>query len=120
MGLSYNEIVHSTLCKLSVYEEAHKIKKKMIDEQMYVMGCYNFEALTVALYNFGLGLSGKTSKQPKKYLDKPYLCEQKDIEEMTDTELDAEIRKAIQTEQQYMNRSKLPPTIIARRNGGRR
>ena len=108
------------MVKLSLYDDAHDLKKKMIDEYMYIMGSYNFNALSVALYNFGIGMDSKHSHQPKSYLDKPFMYEKKELEDMNDAELDAEIRKAIQTEQQYMNRSKLPPTIIARRNGGRR
>jgi len=96
------------------------MKKKMIDEYMYMMASYNFNALTIALYNFGLGFDAKHSRQPKNFLDKPFLYVEKKLEDMTDEELDVEIRKAIQAEQQYMNRSKLPPTIIARRTGGRR
>lgn len=86
----------------------------MIDEISYLMGCYNYAALETGLHNFGLGFS-KNRGQKLSYLERPFMQKEqvKDIDEMDDEELEYEIRKAIELEQQYMNRSKLPPTKIA-------
>ena len=108
--------MHSTLVKLSLYDDAHALKQRMIDEYLYMMGCYNFRALDTAFHNFSLGFDTKHNHEPKGYLEKPFMHKEdikKPLEEMTDEELDEEIMKAIQMEQQYMNRSKLPPTKIA-------
>lgn len=112
--------MHLTLYKLSFYDTAFIQKRETMDEMLYMMGCYNFKALSVALHNFSLGFNPKNVKPPMDYLEKPFLCREtirKDLDDMTDEELDAEIRKAIEIEQQYMNRSKLPPTKIAKPGG---
>ena len=111
--------MHSTLYMLSFYDDAYKLKREIMDENMYLMGVYNYHALSVALHNFSAIFDDKNKVKPEKFLDKPFLqkAKEKPLEEMTDEELDIEIYKAIQTEQQYMNRSKLPPTIVARRGG---
>ena len=109
-----------TLYQLSFYDTAFNQKRESIDEMLYMMGCYNFRAFSTALHNFALGFNSKTVKPPMDYLDKPFLCKEpmkKDLDDMTDEELDAEIRKAIEIEQQYMNRSTLPPTKIAEHGG---
>lgn len=117
MGLSLNEIKHSTLSNLSLYDMAFEIKKKQIDEQMYIMGAYNFRALTASLHNALMGFDSKHTHKPINYLEKPFTQADKEIEDMTDEEYDREVRKAIEIEQQYMNSSKLPVTVIARKGG---
>lgn len=110
--------MHSTLAELSVYDDAYNLKRKIIDEQSYMIGVYVYKALDVALYNFGIGLNPKSKLKPKDYLKKPFMVDEeveKQLEDMTDEELDAEIQKAIMIEQEYMNKSKLPKTRIARR-----
>ena len=111
--------MHSTLYKLSFYDDAYKLKREVMDENMYLMGVYNFRAFTTALHNFSIIFDKKGQMKIENYLEKPLLqkAKEKPLDEMTDDELDEEIYKAIQKEQQYMNRSKLPPTIIARKGG---
>ena len=111
--------MHSTLYALSFYDDAYKLKREIIDENMYLMGVYNFHAMTIALHNFSAIFDSKSKVKRENYLDMPFLqkAKEKPLEEMTDEELDIEIFKAIQKEQQYMNRSKLPPTIIAKKGG---
>ena len=109
--------MHSTLFKLSFYDKAYELQIKRQDEMMYMNSIYTFKALQTALYNFGLGLSGKNTKSPMNYLDKPLMYHEKELSEMTDEEYDIAVMKAIEIEQQYMNRSKLPATVIARKGG---
>lgn len=109
--------MHSTLFKLSFYDKAYELQIKRQDEMMYLNSIYTFKALQTSLYNFGLGLSGKNNKSPKDYLDKPLMYHEKELSEMTDEEYDIALIKAIEIEQQYMNKSKLPATVIARKGG---
>lgn len=111
------EIKHSTLNALKLYDDAYLLKKEILDEQMYIMGCYTYHALETSLHNFGLIFDSKHTNHRIDYLDKPFLKKEvkKDLDEMTDEELDAEIQKAIMAEQEYMNKSKLPKTRISRR-----
>lgn len=50
------------------YREAHDLKRKMLNEQMWLQGLYNFQAFSTALSN--LNFSGKPQKK-NQYLEKP-------------------------------------------------
>lgn len=91
----------------------------MIDEISYIIGVYNYKALEVALYNFGLGFDSKHTKKPEKYLEKPFMFRQyeKDIEDMTEEELNKAIQKEIEKEEMWIRNSRikgLPETKIGR------
>lgn len=115
MGLSLKEIKHSTLSDLSLYSKSYELMKKKKDEDMYLMAVYTYNALETALHNFGLIFDTKHKGHRIPFMDKPLLSksEEKKLEDMTDEELDIEIKKAIKVEQQYMNRTTLKPTKIA-------
>ena len=118
IGVPLNEIKHSTLNTLKLYDDAYSVKKEILDEQMYIMSCYTYKALETSLHNFGLIFDSKHRDKPIDFLDKPFLRKEtvkKPLEEMTDVELDAEIQKAIMMEQEYMNKSRLPKTKISKR-----
>ena len=93
--------MHSTLVKLSFYDDAYKLQVKMMDEQMYLASCYTFRALTTALYNFGLGFDPKHKNKPQEYLKKPFMAEEKTLDNMTDDELNREMQKAIMAEEMW-------------------
>ena len=76
LGATRKEILHSTPYALSSYDKAHKLKKEMRDEEMWMQGRYNYAALMVALSHFGAGLSKKQSRA--KYPEKPFLQEAKE------------------------------------------
>lgn len=46
-----NEIRHSRLVGLRVYDEAYRLKKEMQDEMLYLSGIYTFEAVSIAISN---------------------------------------------------------------------
>lgn len=100
--------MHLTLNKLSFYDEAYKLKVKMQDEQMYIAGCYTFKALTTALHNFSLGFDTKHNHKPLEYLDKPFLSQtiKKNLDEMSEEELNKEIEKAIMAEEMWIKAEK--------------
>lgn len=120
MGIPLKEIKHSTLSNLYLYSDAYELKKRKNDEDMYIMACYTYNALETALHNFGLIFDTKHRGKRIEFIDKPFMYkgeEKKELEDMTEEELDREIMKAIEVEQQIMNRTTLKPTkiIISRR-----
>jgi hypothetical protein len=96
--------MHLTLNKLSFYDDAHKLKVKMQDEQMYIASCYTYRALSTAFHNFSLGFDTKHSHKPMDYLDKPFMAQniKKDLDDMTEEELNKEIEKAIMAEEMWI------------------
>lgn len=56
---------------LRAYIQAHKLKQKMKDEEMWLHNRYTLNALSVALAHFGAGLSGKKSQA--EYPERPYM-----------------------------------------------
>lgn len=100
--------MHSTLIKLSLYDDAYALKSKMMDEQMYISSVYTYRAFTTALQNFAMCLNPKNHHEPIKYLEKPFLSmeRKKNIEEMTEEELNREIEKAIMAEEMWIKAEK--------------
>ena len=91
----------------------------MIDEISYMMGVYNYKALEIALHNFGLLFDPKHTPKPEKYLESPFLLKEteKDIENMTEEELNKAIQREIEKEELWIKNSRikgLPETKIRR------
>lgn len=51
IGVSKNEIYHSTVVSLRDYDEAYKIRRKLEDQRDYMMHIYFYDAVSVALGN---------------------------------------------------------------------
>lgn len=51
IGVTKNEIMHSTIVGLRVYDKAYQLKREMQDEMLYLSGIYTYEAVSVALAN---------------------------------------------------------------------
>ena len=51
IGVSKQEIMHSGLVELRVYDRAYKLKRRMQDERDYFCGIYTFNAVSIALTN---------------------------------------------------------------------
>lgn len=81
IGVSYETFWHLTPKKLNSFYEAYKIKQKMIDEEMWMMGMYIHNAFETVMENFAAGLSGKKGKS--KYIQKPILQEMSEKNENT-------------------------------------
>ncbi len=62
------------------FYEAHKIKRKMLDEQMWCMGAYIHSAVLSAVEK---NLAGKKSKS--NYVEKPFMQEEKETKAETKT-----------------------------------
>lgn len=63
MGVSKDEVMHSTLISIRIYDKAYKIRRKMIDEQQYFQAIYIYEALNTVLGN----VLRKKGSKPKSY-----------------------------------------------------
>ena len=80
----------------------------MHDEQMYIASCYTFKALETALHNFSLGFDTKHNHKPIKYLERPFMSQEdkRDLDEMTEEEINREIEKAIMAEEMWIKAEK--------------
>lgn len=72
---------------LKPFTEAHKIKRKILDEQMWTLGIYVQRAVSVAVEH---NLAGK--KAQSKYFEEPIMM-QEQTSEQPKTEVDKEERK---------------------------
>lgn len=71
MGISYETFLHLTPKRLNYFIEGYKIKQKMRDEEMWLLGQYFMSALDATVCNHALW-RGKHGK-PSKYIEKPIL-----------------------------------------------
>ena len=81
IGMSYNEFWYASPSLVVAYRDAHNLKRKMRNEELYLQGLYNYNAFSAGLENFSYGLNGKKGSRPKGYLQKPF-----DIGEKTQAE----------------------------------
>ena len=79
MGVTKDEFMHSTPNELEAYQKAYQIKREIADEQAWLQGRYNLEALMVALAHFSSGLSGK--KSTAEFMKQPLMQMNKESEE---------------------------------------
>lgn len=71
IGVPLKEIKHSTLSDLSLYDDAYKQKREMIDEIMWMNGMYTLEAIRVVVS----GIFAKQGQAAQQYRDKPIMTE---------------------------------------------
>lgn len=73
MGVPYELFWHLNPKKIKAFEEAYKLKRKVEDEQMWLMGMYVNNAVSVAIDH---ALNGRKAKS--KYFEKPIMEQVKD------------------------------------------
>lgn len=71
IGIDYKTFMKSTPIVFPSFYKSYLLKRKMRDEELWLQGKYNLEALMVALAHFSAGLSGK--KSSAKYLKEPVM-----------------------------------------------
>lgn len=92
--------------ELVAYGKADRLNQKKKDEELWLQGFYNLQALQVAFAHFGAGLAGK--KSDAKYLDKPITQNKNPYEGLTQEEIDnLEIQKMIAAEDLYIVQQKM-------------
>lgn len=98
MGATEEQFWKMTQRSLEAFIEADSLKRKRKDKEMWVMGNYVRIGVSVALEN-------GFSKTPKaKYLDKPFSEMQEEERELTQEELDEQIRKAVEMEDRWVKK----------------
>lgn len=101
-SLSPDEIGWSCPKDLEPYDKAYRYKLKLQDEQMWQLGIYINNAVTVAVEHC---LAGKKAKS--KYLEKPLMDKVFEYEGLTQQEIDEiEIQKLIANEKKWQSASK--------------
>ena len=79
--MSYSDFKHLNPRKLEAFVQAHNNKKRMKDEENWLMGQYNLKAFMVAIDRT---LNGKKSKS--EYFKEPVLWKFLDESELTEEE----------------------------------
>lgn len=83
-GMSYDEYWHSSPYRAKFYLEAHKLKIKQKDEEMWMQGMYIYEALcdvSPILHAFS-----KKGTKPLPYSNRPYSASIKELQTNEDKE----------------------------------
>lgn len=90
IGMSYEDYWYASPYLVIAYKKAYDLKRRQINEQMWVQGMYIYEALSVALGN----MFGKKGSRKRDYPKEPYdLFNKSDREIQLDAE--KERQKAI-------------------------
>lgn len=69
LGMTYDQYWYGEPEMVKFFSQAQVIKNEQLNQEMFIMGHYVFQAISVALSN--LNLSGKP-RTPNKYLQKPF------------------------------------------------
>lgn len=77
IGVSYDEFWNGDYTRLKYYVEKHKLEIEKRNQELWLQGLYNFDALTTAISN----ALAKSASQRKKYPEKPYRITEKSEEE---------------------------------------
>lgn len=93
IGIPYNVFWTLNPRKIKPFFEAYKIKRKMLDEQMWFMGAYVHNAVLSAVEK---NLAGKKAKT--NYLEKPFMQEETETkaENKTDKSKEENMKKVKQ------------------------
>ena len=86
IGVPYDEFWHGDYTHLKYYVEKHKLEIEKRNQELWLQGLYNYDALTTAISN----ALAKSAGQRKKYPEKPYR-----ITEKTEEEKQAEKEKMV-------------------------
>lgn len=85
-GMSYDEYWHSSPYRAKFYLEAHKLKIKQKDEEMWMQGMYIYEALcdvSPILHAFS-----KKGTKPLPYSNRPYTASVQELQTKEDKEIE--------------------------------
>ena len=106
IGMTRREFMKSKPIQLVSYGLAHKLKKKMRDEELWLQGFYNKCAFETVIAHFSAGLAGKKSKA--EYLKEPLSLRKDPYEGLTQEEIDnLEIQKMINAEELWIAHQKI-------------
>jgi len=89
IGVPYEVFWHLTPRKLDSFIKAHRLRRRMHDEEAWLDNAYTLRAFEVVMAHFGAGLSGKRSSA--KYFDKPMFGELREQKALTEEEKQREV-----------------------------
>ena len=87
IGVSYDEFWNGDYTHLKYFEEAYRLAVKKRNQELWLQGLYNFDALSTALSN----VFAKNKSSLKKYPEEPYR-----ITEQSKEEKEAEKKKMVE------------------------
>lgn len=85
MGIGYDEFFTLNPRKLNILLEGFKLRRKVKDEEAWLLGGYTYEAVSVAVSNV-LRKKGQKAKSYFEVLNKPLLSNISENKEMTEEE----------------------------------
>lgn len=92
IGMTYEQYWEGSPYMIKAFEKAHDLRNQIKNQEMYIMGHYVFDALTVAFSNFHL--DGKKHNF-NKYLKQPYDLEKQMVTEEEKNDIVAKARQKI-------------------------
>ena len=102
IGMSSAEYWTGDPSLVRYYRQAYQIRQEEQNNNAWLQGLYVYDAVSTALYNFGLVL-GKGNKPLKKYAEKPYTFHNREKTEAEKArEVAAEQRKAAAWMEQFV------------------
>ena len=87
IGVSYDEFWNGDYTHLKYYVEKHKLEIERRNQELWLQGLYNYDALTTVISN----AMAKNKSGQKKYPEKPYR-----ISEQTEEEKQAEKEQMVE------------------------
>lgn len=73
---------------VNVYRKAYDLKRTAQNQELWLQGLYNYQAVSTALAELAYGLNGRKGKKPQGYIDHPL--------PLTTLEIESEKQKRIQ------------------------
>lgn len=88
MGMTYDEFWYGDGDRLKAYKQAYDMKRKALNQEMWINGVYTYKAISTAILNT---INGKN----EKYFEKPLQIFPKTKEEI-EAEAEEERRKIVE------------------------
>lgn len=70
IGMSHEQFWYGDPWLCVVFRDMHNLKREMRNEELWLQGLYNFNALSTVLSNFGQMFT-KHKRAPQKYIQQP-------------------------------------------------
>lgn len=102
IGMTYREYWYATPSLVVAYRDAHTLKTRMRNEELWLQGAYVYNAFSSVMDAFAHALGGSKGTKPKGYMDKPInITPKTQAEKQRDAEIERE--KAIRSLNAWAN-----------------
>ena len=85
IGMSYDEFWNQDVCMVKAYRKAYELREKRRNQELWLQGCYIYEALCDASPLFRFTMK-KGIIKPEPYLKEPYPITAADVRERQERE----------------------------------